>query len=185
MGDHLFLSFWLAGFSPLAMSVYARKLLARFPHSKLEPRSTLRVYALSFQEAPQLEEFNRRRARPQGRGRSRPALPAGRLRRAARNPLGSVAVGGRMAVAPLARLARGVRARVRQPRAASTSASTAAPESLFLPHPSSDQLRPVQSNLRSLLHLAHDLENDLMVERRLLWSEEDDNFAARVETMLA
>lgn len=184
MGDHLFLSFWLAGFSPLAMSVYARKLLARFPHSKLEPRSTLRVYALSFQEAPQLEEFIDGELDPKAaveaaqhflqedcavQLETRWDLWQWEDEWQLRPSRAWLEVCGPEFDSP-----RGEHIRI-----------DCGPESLFLPHPSSDQLRPVQSNLRSLLHLAHDLENDLMVERRLLWSEEDDNFAARVETMLA
>ena len=57
-------------------------------------------------------------------------------------------------------------------------------EELFLPHPKSDQLRPVQSNIRSILHLASDLEDALTVERRLLWSESEDNFAERLMLLL-
>ncbi len=57
----------------------------------------------------------------------------------------------------------------------------AGPEDLFLPNPASDQWRPVQSNIRSVLHLAQDLDAALPVERRLLWSETEENFAARLE----
>jgi hypothetical protein len=42
----------------------------------------------------------------------------------------------------------------------------------------------VQSNIRSILHLADDLEEALTVERRLLWSESEDNFAERLMLLL-
>jgi len=42
----------------------------------------------------------------------------------------------------------------------------------------------VQSNIRSLLHVVQDLEANLSVERPLLWSEDDDNFAERLRAML-
>jgi hypothetical protein len=57
-------------------------------------------------------------------------------------------------------------------------------EALFLPHPHSDQLRPVQSNIRSLLHLASDLEEALAAQRKLLWSENEEDFAERLQAML-
>ena len=38
-----------------------------------------------------------------------------------------------------------------------------------------------QSNLRGLLRLAHELEGALPVEKRRLWSESGENFAARLE----
>ncbi len=58
-------------------------------------------------------------------------------------------------------------------------------ESLFLPNPNSDQLRPVQSNLRSLVRLATELEENLPMDRRTLWSEERENFAEYVADLLA
>jgi hypothetical protein len=57
-------------------------------------------------------------------------------------------------------------------------------DSLFLPQPESDQLRPVQSNIRSVLHLALDLDEALTLDHRLLWSEEDDNFAERLALLV-
>ena len=58
------------------------------------------------------------------------------------------------------------------------------PESQFLPEPQSDNLRPVQSNIRSLLHFSSDVEQALPVERRLLWSESGENLAERLSELL-
>ena len=49
-------------------------------------------------------------------------------------------------------------------------------DSYFLPDPEvSGSLRMGQSNLKSLLHLVHQLEGALDLERRLLWSESGEN----------
>jgi hypothetical protein len=58
------------------------------------------------------------------------------------------------------------------------------PDSRFLPPADADAdardagLKMVQSNIRSLLHLVGDLERELELERRQLWSESGENFAA-------
>jgi hypothetical protein len=49
-------------------------------------------------------------------------------------------------------------------------------DSHFLPNPEiPGSLRMGQSNLKSLLHLVHELESALDLERRLLWSETGEN----------
>jgi hypothetical protein len=45
-------------------------------------------------------------------------------------------------------------------------------------------VRMLQSNIRSLLSLVHDLENRLPLERRLLWSESGENFAELLQRKL-
>jgi len=55
-------------------------------------------------------------------------------------------------------------------------------ESLFLPEPGvSDSLKMVQSNIKSLLKLVHDVDDRLNAERRLLWSESGEDFYKRLE----
>jgi hypothetical protein len=59
-------------------------------------------------------------------------------------------------------------------------------ETLFLP-PASEPtgtIRPVESNIRSLIHLNQDLERALPVDRRLLWSESGESFGDRFEQLL-
>ncbi len=54
-------------------------------------------------------------------------------------------------------------------------------DAIFLPRPDlPESAKLVQSNIRSLLHLAEDLESVLLVERKRLWTESGENFAERL-----
>jgi len=55
MTDRTFLSFWLRGFTEHNMMRHWLKVLELFPYSKFSPEAVLRVYALEFQEPPLLE----------------------------------------------------------------------------------------------------------------------------------
>lgn len=189
MGNPLFLSLWLGGFSPLALPIYFRRTLEAFPFSKLSPGSLLRVWAVSFHEVPVFEGFidNAVDAHEAAAlvqeflhddcciqletkwdlwlwdgdwslqaSRVCIELHAPHFEHDLLNPLGQA----EHIWIDLGR------------------------EDLYLPQPRSDQLRPVQSNIRSILHLATDLEDVLTVERRLLWSESEDNFAERLMLLL-
>jgi len=58
-------------------------------------------------------------------------------------------------------------------------------DSKFLPSPDVEgSLRIQQSNLRSLLYLGAQIEKNLPLERRLLWSESGANFAEVLEETL-
>lgn len=189
MADPLFLSVWLTGYSPLALTIYFQKILEVFPFSKLQLGSVLRVYAVSFQEVPVYEGFidtemdaNEAAAVVQefiyddcciqletkwdlyqwdGSWELKPSrvsieVYGPRFERDVLNPLND----------------------------AEPIWIDLGPEGTFLPQPKSDQLRPVQSNIRSILHFADDLQGVLAVERRLLWSETEDNFAERLSAFL-
>jgi hypothetical protein len=55
----------------------------------------------------------------------------------------------------------------------------------FLPQPDlPNYMFMAQSNIRSLLHLVDDLDAVLPIERRRLWSESGENFAARLAGIL-
>jgi hypothetical protein len=55
----------------------------------------------------------------------------------------------------------------------------------FLPNPEQpNSTRMVQSNIRSLLHLASDLDRSLNVETKRLWSDSGENFADRIRWTL-
>jgi hypothetical protein len=59
-------------------------------------------------------------------------------------------------------------------------------DSHFLPQPRfPDSEAKVQSNIRGLLRLAHELDGALPVDKRLLWSESGENFAERLQSTLA
>lgn len=56
----------------------------------------------------------------------------------------------------------------------------------FLPRSqAATDLRAARSNVRSLLHLAKDIQSAAPVEKRTLWSESGENFAGRLEAVLA
>lgn len=57
-------------------------------------------------------------------------------------------------------------------------------ERQFLPQPDQKGFAMVQSNIRSLLQLVHQIENELPVDRRQLWSESGDNFADKLKVAL-
>lgn len=189
MADPLFLSVWLTGYSPLALTIYFQKILEVFPFSKLQLGSVLRVYAVSFHEVPVYEGFIDTEMDPSeaasvvqefiyddcciqletkwdlyqwdGTWELKPSrvfieVYGPKFERDIPNPLND----------------------------AEPICIELGPEMLFLPQPKSDQLRPVQSNIRSILHFADDLQGVLAVERRLLWSETEDNFAERLASFL-
>lgn len=184
MADPLYLSFWLKNHSPLGLPIYFRKAVEAFPVSKLAPGGTLRIHALSFHEPPVFEEIFDGTPDPQDLA----AIAQGFLHEDVAfcyetrwdlwqwdddwalkpSPVVIECYG------PLFESPTGEHLRV-----------DAGHDILYLPCPKSDQLRPVQSNIRSILHLATDLEDAVAAERRLLWSESDDNFAERLYEMLA
>jgi len=56
----------------------------------------------------------------------------------------------------------------------------------FLPQPAlANSIRMVQSNIKSLLKLVHDLDDALPVETRRLWSESGENFSEKLHQALA
>jgi hypothetical protein len=55
----------------------------------------------------------------------------------------------------------------------------------FLPQPDlPDSPRMIESNIKSLLKLVHDLDDGLPVENRRLWSESGENFAEKLHQAL-
>jgi hypothetical protein len=183
VSDPLFLSLWLRGYSAIALPVYLKKSLAVFPYSKLMAGGVLRAYALSFQESPLLEEFID----------GEPVADA--MARRAQEFLHEDSAfqletrwdlyhwTGEWELKPARVLIELYGPEFDAPRGEHVRVDFGA-QQLFLPQEQSDQLRPVQSNIRSLLHLAQDLENELAVDRRILWSEEDEDFASRLRSML-
>lgn len=58
-------------------------------------------------------------------------------------------------------------------------------ETRFLPQDGAASLKMIQSNIKSLLRLVHELDNILPVERRQLSTESAENFAAKLQDVLA
>lgn len=56
----------------------------------------------------------------------------------------------------------------------------------YLPQPElPGSAKMVESNIRSLLKLVHDVDDELAVERRMLWTETGENFAERLQQALS
>lgn len=183
MADHLRLSLWLRGFASAGMPIYLEKALNGFPFSRLDPHCILRVHALDFNEPPVLElPFDE-------------PDPA-EIRRRATELLHEDSAfqveaqwdlwqwDGDWSLAPSKVMIECCGPEF-ETDAGEHLLFDAGPERLYLPLPDfTDQLRPVQSNVRSLLHFASDLEANLPVDRRALWSDSGENFAQRLEDFL-
>lgn len=183
MGDPLFLSCWLKGFQALGLPVYFEKALECLPFSKLQPGGILRVHAVSLREPPQLERAF---------GGDPDLKTAAALAREFLHTDCAFSLethwdlwqwDGDWALKP-SRISIEVYAPEFESLRGEHLLIDAGPEGLFLPNPHSGQWRPVQSNIRSVLHLAQDLDAALPVERRLLWSDTEEDFSARLEEYL-
>jgi hypothetical protein len=185
MSDRLYLSCWVREFSDSNMLRRFGKMLELFPFSKLAKGGpVLRVYALNYAEPPVLERaFD-------------PGADVADMIAAARDfaqPDCCVEIepawdlwqyNGEWKVLPA-------------PVTLSCFGSQFENESdddlridfgldsKFLPSPDVEgSLRIQQSNLRSLLYLGAQIEKNLPLERRLLWSESGANFAEVLEETL-
>ncbi len=183
MHDPLFLSLWLKNFSPVGLPLYLKKAVSVFPQSRLAPGGVFRIYPLAFREAPLLEEYYD--------GDLDPQAAASRIQEHLHTDI-AVQVqmrwdiyqwAGDWQLKPSAVLLEVFGPEFESPRGEHLRLDLG-PQRLYLPEPSSDQLRPVQSNIRSILHLASDLENELVAERRLLWTEDEENFAEKLQMLL-
>jgi len=183
MPDHLYLSFWVEGHSALSVPTAFKKVIEEFPFSRLRPEATLRVHALEFSEAPLLETVFE-------------VIPdAEEVVNAAREFLhDDVAFqldafwelwqwDGDWSLKPSP-----VSIEVYGPEFASDLGEhirfDLGVETLYLPPDDSGILRPLQSNIRSILHLEKDMEATFKVRKQSLWSEEGENFAERLEALL-
>ncbi len=183
MHDPLFLSLWLKNFSPAGLPLYLKKAVSVFPQSRLLPGGVFRIYPIAFREAPLLEEYYD--------GDLDPQAAASRVQEHLHTDI-AVQVQlrwdiyqwtGDWELRPSAVLLEVFGPEFESPRGEHLRLDLG-PQRLYLPEPSSSQLRPVQSNIRSILHLASDLENELVAGRRLLWTEDEENFAEKLQMLL-
>lgn len=184
MQDSLYLSLWLRGFSSLALPVYFRKLMAAFPMSRLEPHARFRIVPLSWAEPPMLEED----FEPDSGLVELSAMVQEHLHRDCAYQVETRWdlwrwTDGEWALKP-SRVVLDLYGGEFESEPEEQVRIDFGPEAQFLPEPHSDNLRPVQSNIRSLLRFSGDLEDALPVERRLLWSESGDNLAERLRDLL-
>ena len=183
MGDPLFLSLWLRGYSQIALPLYLRKALSIFPYSTLAPKSVLRIYALSLHEAPIFEEFIEGLPDPQAVAQQAQEFLHEDCAFQLETQWDLFQWNGGWELTP-SRVLIEVYAPEFEGASGEHVRVDLGPVALYLPQPQSDQLRPVQSNIRSLLRLTQDLEEELSVDRRLLWSDEEENFAERLGALL-
>ncbi len=186
MPDRLYLSYWLRGFTEHNMLRHFENALRHFPFSRMRPQALLAVRAVDLAEAPLLEreyagEIDPRAIIEACRWHSKPdhafelatfwdlwtlADEEWKLRPA---PIGIWCYG------PLFPSEYGEQLRFEFGL-----------ETLFLPGPElSRPLAPFRHNIRSLLHLVHDMDDALPVDKRLLWSESGGNFAERLQEALS
>jgi hypothetical protein len=184
MPDQLCLSLWLRNFGRQNMLRHLRQLLGLFPFSNLRPGiAALRIYALEFSEPALFEQLFAGEADPDtvaGLAAEFEAadcaylvegwwelwhyengwqLTPSRVTLACYGPEFDNDLGDHL------RLELGV-------------------ETLFLPQAGvPESARKAQSNLASLVRLAHDIEKGMPVERRTLWSESGEDFAERLEAL--
>ncbi|HYL38197.1 MAG TPA: hypothetical protein VEV17_19930 [Bryobacteraceae bacterium] len=186
MADQLYLSYRLRNFSPPSMLRHFEKLLCLFPHSRLARQpSTFRVIAVNYNEAPVLETPF-----------SPPVSLEGVLAAAkdfensdscyrletfwdlwqyeqewkilpVRVALCCYGPGFEHESDDQLRIEFGIDAH-------------------FLPQPElPGSLRMIQSNIKSLLKLVHDLDDALPVDTRRLWSESGENFSEKLHQALS
>jgi len=185
MAEQLYLSYWLRGFTEQRMLREFGRLLASFPFSIVAPCArVLRVYAFQFAE-PALAEHV-----------VAPEAEVGEILDAARehhNPdscflleahwdLWQYDSGWRLKPSPVTLACFGPdfdndlgdHLRVE-----------AGLDTHFLPQEELlEGAGKVQSNIRGLLRLAHELDQVLPVEKRRLWSESGESFAERLQAAL-
>jgi hypothetical protein len=175
----------MRGFTEANMLRHFEKLIGLFPYSRLAQRGpVLRVYALERVEPPQMEQEFSRQAQPSA------IVSAAREFAQADS---CVEVDGfwdlwqfddewKLAPAEVTLLCLG-------PQFENESDDHLriefGPDARFLPIPGIEgSLRMGQSNLRSLLHLVGEIEKNLPLEKRKLWSESGANFAELVAERL-
>jgi hypothetical protein len=183
MADPIHLSFWLRDAHTLTTPLFFRKLLERFPFSKLNASGVLRVYAISHLEPPMMEHWLDDQPDPT----QLVSLAEQFLHEDVAFELETYwdlwQWDSDWQLRP-SRITIDLFGPSFDRELGETLRIDAGSDFLYLPHPKSDQLRPVQSNIRSILHLASDIEDALPVTRKLLWSDSEENFADRLREML-
>ncbi len=188
MADQVYLSYWLRGFTASTMLKRLETALRGFPFSRLAPRLDLTIHAIEYSEPPVLERtFD-------GAGEFDELLAA-----AAEflHDDCAIDVAGfwdlwqwNDATLEWKLLPAGVVVSCYAPRFPSEFGEQLrfafGMEAPFLPEPGRPGvLTAIRSNIRSLIHLAEDMDRAFNVEKRKLWSESGENLARRLELALA
>ena len=182
MADRLYLSYWLKGFSPLTALRQYEKVLSAFPYSKLSGADPVfRVHAVSYSEPSLLET-----PIPGPLDASAVVKIAGEFENpdlayelSAAWDLWQKEREWKLAPAPVTitgfgpEFERDLDDHIR---------INFGLEDQFLPGDEDESGMPmVRGNVQSLLRLVHDLDENLPVTRRQLWSESGENFAGKLQ----
>ena len=184
MRDPLQLTLWFQTYSPIALPVYFRKLMAVFPVSRLAPVARFRIVPISWAEPALLEEDFEADLGLEDLS----SLVQEHLHEDCAYQVEShwdlwQWNEGEWSLQP-STVILDVYGSDFETVAGEHARVDFGSESLYLPDSRSDLLRPVQSNIRSLLHLAEDIEQALPVERRLLSADSEENLADRLRAIL-
>lgn len=185
MADQLYLSYRLRGYTAQNVVRHFEKLLRLFPYSKLSRgATTLRVNAVSALEPPLFEQsFDDPPEVDSMLAASREFIASDcGLYVETRWDLWQFETDWQLAPARivLAAFAPGFDSGVDDHLRIDFGI-----DALFLPQPElPNHLFVARSNVRSLLHLVHELDRSFSVEERRLWTESGDNFAERLQVAL-
>jgi hypothetical protein len=185
MADHLYLSVWLRGFTAHNMLQHLDRALRRFPYSHFNPSATLRVYAIEMMEPPAMERRFHEVAS------SREVIDAARefsnadcaYQVEAFWDMWQFDGDWKLDAAPITLTLHG-------PEFASDLGEQLVADfgldCLYLPGEAGvKNLTALRSNIRSLLRFTEELASVLPVEKRLLWSDSEENLADVIEEALA
>jgi hypothetical protein len=187
MADQLYLSYQLRNFSPQTMLRHFEKLLRLFPHSRLARQpSTFKVIAVNYNEAPVLEI-------PLS-----PPVALESVLAAAKDFENADSCyrletfwdlwqfeDGEWKILP-ARVALCCFGPKFEHESDDHLRIEFGIDAHFLPQPELPKsMRMIQSNIKSLLKLVHDLDDALPVDTRRLWSESGENFSEKLHQALS
>jgi hypothetical protein len=186
MPDRLYLSYSVRGFTEHNMLRHFERLLGMFPFSTQSQRvPVLRIYALEFSEPPLLEKFFEQPA-----GVAAVVSSAKEFQNAdcaylleGYWDLWQFNDSWRLTPSPVVLTCFGP---LFQNDLADHLRVEFDADSDFLPEPQAPNSQSkVQSNIRGLLRLAHELDNALPVERRRLWTESGEDLVERLQAALS
>ncbi len=187
MADRLYLSYWIRAYSEQTMLRHFEKLLRKFPFSTNSPTPLeLRIYAPQFSEPPLIERLFDRLDQDVDA-----VIAAGREFQNA--DCGYIVEGHwdlwrydaewKLTPAPVSLACYGP---LFENDLGDHLRIEFGNDADFLPQPDiPGSSRRVESNIRGLLRLAHELDETLPAENRRLWSESGENFAERIAEALS
>jgi hypothetical protein len=185
MADQLFLSYWLRGFNELSMLRQYEKVLRLFPFSALSQQpAVFRIVPVDYQQPAGFE-----RAYPPPPEIADVLAAAGDFQHPdccysleASWDLWQYEADWKLAPAPVSLVCFGTDF---ENEAGDNLRIEFGVDANFLPQPEAPgEVLMVQSNIRSLLKLVHDLDDKLGAERRLLWTESGENFHDKLQRAL-